>query len=121
MSMLWRIASTAETPVALLDGIHAEIRTVMSAMAAAMRTACHDTQIRMGMSARTMEENLSPIRSSVMPIPPMPTRIPSGMPTMLTASASNSTILRSCFFVAPTEDRRPNCFVRSETEMENAL
>ncbi len=26
------------------------------------------------------------------------------MPTMLTASASNSTILRSCFLVAPTED-----------------
>ena len=121
MSMLWRIASTAETPVALMDGIHAEIRTVISAMAAAMTTACHDTQIRMGVSVRTMEENLSPIRSSVMPIPPMPTRMPSGIPTALTASASNSTILRSCFFVAPTEDRRPNCFVRSETEMENAL
>ena len=56
-----------------------------------------------------------------MPIPPIPTRMPSGMPTMLTASASNSTILRSCFLVAPTEDNRPNCLVRSETEMENAL
>ena len=56
-----------------------------------------------------------------MPIPPIPTRMPSGMPTALTASASNSTILRSCFFVAPTEDSRPNCLVRSETEMENAL
>jgi len=56
-----------------------------------------------------------------MPIPPIPTRMPSGMPTALTASASNSTIFRSCFFVAPTEDNRPNCLVRSETEMENAL
>ena len=60
-----------------------------------MTTACHETQSRMGMSARTMEENLSPIRSSVMPIPPMPTRMPSGMPVATVAidGAANAALL----------------------------
>ena len=56
-----------------------------------------------------------------MPMPPIPTTIPSGMPMALTANASNVTILLSCFLVAPTDESRPNCFVLSDTEIENAL
>ena len=54
-------------------------------------------------------------------MPPMPDKIPTGMPMALTASASKNTIRRSCFFVAPMEESRPNCFVRSDTEMAKAL
>ena len=54
-------------------------------------------------------------------MPPKPANTPSGMPTTLTNRASSRTILPSCRFVAPTEDRRPNCRVRSETEMAKAL
>ena len=120
--MLWRIASTADTLVALFEGIHAEISTVISAITAAITTDSHDTQSRRGIcSLPTMELNLSPSRRSVIPMPPIPTRIPSGIPMALTVNASNVTILLSCFLVAPTDESRPNCFVLSDTEMENAL
>ena len=54
--MLWRIASTADTRVALFEGIHAEISTVISAITAAITTDSHDTQSRRGTCALpTME------------------------------------------------------------------
>ena len=57
----------------------------------------------------------------VMPIPATPTNIPSGIPAMLTKNASESTHLRSCALVAPTEESSPNCFVRSFNEMTKEL
>lgn len=43
------------------------------------------------------------------------------MPAALTSSASVITIRRICGRVAPTDESRPNCRVRSDTEMEKAL
>ena len=40
---------------------------------------------------------------------------------MLKKKASKSTLLFICRLVAPIDDKRPNCFVLSLTEMENAL
>ena len=54
-------------------------------------------------------------------MPKMPAKIPNGIPITPTSIASKITILRICFFVAPIEESRPNCFVLSDTEMENAL
>ena len=39
---------------------------------------------------------------------------------LLKRTASVNTAPRICFLVAPTEDSKPNCFVRSETEIEKA-
>ena len=122
MSLLCRIASTAVIFIARLDGIQAEIKTVISAVTAAAITDSGDTQIRIGMTRlEPIDMKRSPISKSVTPMPAMPTKIPRGIPIRLTANASNSTLLRSCRLVAPIEDSSPNCLVRSDTEIEKAL
>ena len=61
------------------------------------------------------------VKANVRAMPQMPASIPMGMPMRLSMSASVRTVLLSCLFVAPTEDRRPNCFVLSLMEILNAL
>lgn len=68
-----------------------------------------------------MPLNLSPIKCRVMPMPRTPVKSPSGIPAADTVSASKRTMLRICFFVAPTEANKPNWRVLSPVEMENAL
>ena len=47
--------------------------------------------------------------------------MPSGMPTAPRTAASTSTVCLSWRLDAPSEESRPNCRVRSETEMVKAL
>ncbi len=51
----------------------------------------------------------------------IPVKMPMGMPTAPMQRPSNRTELRSCFAVAPTDERIPNWCVRSFSEMVNAL
>ena len=120
ISRLWRIASIAGMFAARAEGIHADKSTVTSATAAAILAASMETHMRMGIG-KPSAENPSPIKSSVIPMPPIPERIPSGIPTVLTHRASKSTMPRSCLRVAPMDASSPNCRVRSDTDMENAL
>ena len=111
----------AETFVALFEGTIAEISTVKRAIATAITRETVDTLNFNGIGYPTNAWNLFPTKINVTPIPPTPANIPNGIPTTLTINASVITILLSCFFVAPTEERRPNCLVRSATEIEKAL
>lgn len=66
MSLLCRIASTAVIFIARLDGIQAEIKTVISAVTAAAITDSGDTQIRIGMTRlEPIDMKRSPISKSV--------------------------------------------------------
>jgi hypothetical protein len=56
-----------------------------------------------------------------MPIPRMPEHIPKGMPITAINKDSKNTEFINCFLVAPTLDRRPNCFLLSLTEIEKEL
>ena len=111
----------AETFVALFEGTIAEISTVKRAIATAITNDRTDTLNFNGIGYPIKALNLLPTKSKVIPIPPTPAKIPRGMPTALTIKASDTTILFSCFFVAPTDESRPNCLVLSATEMEKAL
>ena len=65
--------------------------------------------------------NLSPQRSRVTPIPPMPAITPSGIPIAETIKASQKTECLICRLVAPIEESKPNYLVLSLTDIENAL
>ncbi len=57
----------------------------------------------------------------VTPIPPMPARIPRGIPMSPRMTPSKKTVLRIWPGAAPVEASRPNCFFLSFTEMAKAL
>ena len=67
---------------------------------------------------KLMDLNNSPTTWNVTVIPPIPANIPSGIPIALKTTASKNTPLFNCFLVAPMEDNKPNCFLRSLTEIE---
>ena len=115
------IASMAEIFIARRDGIHAETKTVNTATVTATATACHETEKLMPNGASSTDLNKSPQSHSVIPIPPMPTRRPIGMPHTHSANASKRTDRLIWLRVAPIEASKPNCFVLSLTEIENAL
>ena len=106
----------AVTRMARFAGMCAEISTVTSAMAAASAMASGEACTRMPSRNATPES-----RRNVTPMPAIPESTPSGMPMSESSSASYTTLARSCFFVAPMETSSPNCRVRSDTEMANAL
>ncbi len=54
-------------------------------------------------------------------MPASPRITPAGMPAAPMQTPSNSTEFLSCFLVAPTDIRMPNCRVRSFKEMLKAL
>ena len=90
-------------------------------MTAEIPTEAQETRKRMGISAAIIPWNIPPMKCSVTAMPPIPQRMPKGIPMAEITPASYSTDRRSWPRVAPTERNSPNCRVRSETEMEKAL
>ena len=84
-------------------------------------SAAGQTIALMPNGASSTDLNKSPQSHSVSPIPPMPTKRPIGMPHMHSANASKRTDRLIWLRVAPIEASKPNCFVLSLTEIENAL
>ena len=72
-------------------------------------------------STPSSAENPAPVSCSTAAVPPMPKRIPQGMPTAPSINASTSTDRRSWRLEAPSDASSPNWRVRSATEIENEL
>ncbi len=60
-------------------------------------------------------------QGSVMPMPPIPTTIPSGIPMALTASASNSDHLPQLFFGSAHRRKQTELLCSFRYGIENAL
>ena len=105
-------------------GISADINTVITVTAIAIITLTADICI-LSVFTDSLEviitANCFPRRFNVIPIPAIPHIIPIGIPIIHKSPASKNTLLKICFLVAPADFKRPNCFVLSLTDIENAL
>lgn len=94
---------------------------VIKLTTAAAAIAETDTDKLKGMVLYRMFLNFPSTMGRISPMLPMPVKMPMGMPIAPMQSPSNSTEFRSCFAVAPTDERIPNWRVRSFSEMLNEL
>ena len=120
-SFVWRMHSITGVLAAFLAGIYAEIRMVSRLIAAAAMSVGADKVRVRGTSWKRMLAKFWEITEMTSPMLMIPTAIPMGMPIMPMQNPSNNTELRSCFAVAPTEERMPNCCVRLFSDMLNEL
>ena len=108
--------------LARFAGIHTDTSTVTKVSAeAAASTHPFTATLKATSPEPASWEIAGPSAAKVTAHPAKPISRPQGMPMRATMSPSSTTARRSCRREAPTEDRSPNCLMRSATEMLNAL
>ena len=121
-SCVWRMASTADTRAARADGTQALTSSVANDRPAATASAPASTCTRRPVApAPSIAANASCDAANTPAVPATPANRPRGTPRRPSSSASVNTVRRSWRFEAPSEANRPNCRVRSATDMANAL
>ena len=108
--------------LARFAGIHTDTSTVTNVSTEAAASTQPFTATRKATSPEPASwEMAGPSAAKVAAHPARPMRSPQGMPMTATMAPSSTTARRSCRRDAPTEDRSPNCLMRSATEMLKAL
>ena len=106
---------------AFLAGIYAEIKMVTRLSAAAAAMAGTDTDKVRGTVLWIIFRNFPATTGSRSRTLPIPANMPAGIPAAPMQSPSNSTEFRSCYDVAPTDERIPNWRMRSFSEILKEL
>ena len=108
--------------LARFAGIHTDTSTVTKVSTEATSSTQPFTATRKGTSTDPASwASAGPKAAKVTAHPAKPMRSPQGMPMTATMAPSSTTARRSCRREAPTEDRSPNCLMRSATEMLKAM
>ena len=127
ISCLWRIASIGVIFDAFLAGIKAEIKIVniltriIPMIAQAGTTVFICILLSFTPAIIPVEMILWPTNFSVMPIPKIPAKIPTGIPIAPKIAPSKYTLFRFCDLVAPTDASIPRYLTRSESDIPKAL